>query len=554
MFKKLRIPENLLRSAGVRRVSDAVARKLGFWCENGKDFAGLVYPYFDLDGHRTNARLRRDNPELDEKGKIKNKYLSLPKTKRLLYLPPGAAQALSQTDTEVEVIVVESEKAALAVTAAAARAKKSLVAVATGGCWGWRGRTNLDDLDTGPLPDLALAGDRDVLICFDSNVEENEKVKAAERALATQLIGLDARVKCVRIPSTEGVNGPDDYLERKSDIAFWKLVNNPVLPWLDMFASYAKMKEAKLPGFIIKGFLQEESVTFIGGLPGHGKTLVLLSIVRSFLTGEKLFDYFDVVEKSSRVVYLTPEVSLGHLYKRLKLFHLDSFLESRQLLVRTLSEGDTPKLNDPDLLLAVRGADVFLDTAIRWIEGDESSASDNQKGLATGMFALGQAGARSVTVAHHAPKGFGDAHVMTLENVLRGSGDIAATASTVWAIRQMDKEKTLIYVDNVKARDFEPGPPFQIQARPYLDEKGKISMYAPPGESENLSDLLPKKGRPKDQEKQERVKLVGECVDRKMTDTEILERIKTEGMRPIKRETLKKDKQDARRAAKKPKY
>jgi hypothetical protein len=547
LFKRLRISEELLRSAGVRRVTNFQARKLGFRFGPG-DLSGIVFPYFDLEGLPTNASVRRDNPGLDEKGKPEAKYLSVPKKKRLLYLPPGAAKALEREDAQV--IIVESEKAALAITAAAVRAKKkNLVAVATGGCWGWRGKINSDDPDTGPLPDLKLAGDRDVAICFDSDVEANPNVRDAERAFAAYLLGpLDARVSCLRVPSVEGVNGPDDYLEKKGDAAFWKLLNNPVLPWLDMFASYEDMKDAKPPQFIIKGFIQDRSINFFGGLPAQGKTLVLLSIVHSLLTGEKLFGYFDVVDKSSRIVYLTPEITLGSCYGRMKLFRLGPFLESKQLLVRTMSEGKTPELTDPDLLLAVKGADVFLDTAIRWIKGDESSASDIQKGLATGMFALEQAGARSVNVAHHATKSSGrNTDNLTLESSLRGSGDIAATASTVWAVRQVNREKNLIYIDNVKARDFEPCPQFQIQARPYLDEEGRIRMYAKPGECENLSELLPKKkGRPLDEEKQARIKLVGECVDKKMSDDEILERIKKEGMREIKRGTLKKDKQDAK--------
>lgn len=247
-----------------------------------------------------------------------------------------------------------------------------------------------------------------------------------------------------------------------------------------------------------------------------------------------------------------PGSTLGSIYKRLRDFRLDAFLKSRQLLIYTMSEGPTPKLDDPNLLLAVKGADVFLDTAIRWIEGDENSASDNQRGFAAGMFALMKAGARSVNVAAHAAKSFGDAKSMTLENAIRGSGDLGAVAFTAWGMRVIDRQNVRIFVDNLKARDFEPGPPFQIQARPSLTEEGKIRMYARPGESENLYELV-KIGRPPSDDRKERVKLVWKCMTKKMSDSDILELFKARDIE-VKPHTLKKYKIDARRANKKRNY
>jgi hypothetical protein len=77
-----------------------------------------------------------------------------------LYFPPGAGPLL--TDTAVTVALIEAEKSALALTAAAQRAGRHLLAIATGGCWGWRGTigqtTNADGArvpEKGPLPDLS---------------------------------------------------------------------------------------------------------------------------------------------------------------------------------------------------------------------------------------------------------------------------------------------------------------------------------------------------------------------------------------------------------------
>src|SRR6202035_2920699 len=110
--------------------------------------------------------------------------------------------------------------------------------------------------------------------------------------------------------------------------------------------------------------------------------------------------------------------SIGPFKYRLKLFGLYEHLRDR-LLVRTLSMGPTLCLSDSRILLAAKGAHVILDTAVRFCaEGDENSAGDNQRGLASDIFALLGAGARTVIAAHHAPKPFARENVMRLENVL----------------------------------------------------------------------------------------------------------------------------------------
>jgi hypothetical protein len=141
----------------------------------------------------------------------------------------------------------------------------------------------------------------------------------------------------------------------------------------------------------------------------------------------------------------------------LQLFGIYSALaqNDERLLVRTLSKGPTPCLSDPRILFAVKGAHVFLDTAARFGEGDENSAGDNMRGLASDIFALLGAGARSVIAAHHSPKPFARENVMRLENVLRGSGDIGAILTTAWGVKQLDAAANIIHIENVKPRDFQ---------------------------------------------------------------------------------------------------
>src|ERR1039458_4842201 len=97
-----------------------------------------------------------------------------------------------------------------------------------------------------------------------------------------------------------------------------------------LFHSYEESINAPALKFAINGVLQESAVNLIGGLAGHGKTWIQLAMVKSLLEGEPLFDYepFSVAEPAERVIYLIPESSIGPFWHRLKLFHLEEYVQS----------------------------------------------------------------------------------------------------------------------------------------------------------------------------------------------------------------------------------
>jgi hypothetical protein len=276
-----------------------------------------------------------------------------------------------------------------------------------------------------------------------------------------------------------------------------------------IFHTVEEFENAPPLRFAIDGFLQEAGVTLIGGLAGQGKTLLMLSMVRALLTQLPLFGYepFSVRRPAHRVLYLIPESSIGPFWSRLQLFRLQEYIQSGRLLVRTLSSREQVSLNDPRLLKAAEGSDVFLDTVVRFMEGSENDAQDTRP-FVESLFRLLQAGARSITGAHHAPKGFEGQNFMTLENILRGSGDIGAMLSTAWGIRQVDAARTLLYVQNVKPRDFQPCESFLLEGRPHLDNTGNFQMIRKPGEARELSEHLLRRnkgGRPTVKDKEAKV-------------------------------------------------
>ena len=266
--------------------------------------------------------------------------------------------------------------------------------------------------------------------------------------------------------------------------------------WRTIFHSWQEFENAPKLEFAIENFLQEGGTTFVTGLPGHSKTLVMLAMVQALLDCQPLFGHFAVPRPSSRVLYLIPECTLAPFSARIKLFHLEGYVQSDRLLIRTLSSKQDIVLSDSRLLKAVDGSDVFLDTAVRFMDGAENDV-ESARTFAKTLFGLLSAGARTITGAHHAPKAFSNQEHMNLENVLRGSGDLGAAICTAWGLRQIDAPRNRIYVQNVKPRDFQPCEPFIIEGRPHLDQTGHFAMTEPPGFAGELqSHLGAKAGRP----------------------------------------------------------
>ena len=279
--------------------------------------------------------------------------------------------------------------------------------------------------------------------------------------------------------------------------------------WRAIFHTYDEFENAPPLRFAIEGFLQEAGVTLIGGLSGHGKTLVMLEMVKALLEQLPPFGYepFAVPRPARRVLYLIPECALGPFRVRVELFRLQEHVRSDRLLVQTLSSGCQSSLADPRLLKAAEGADVFLDTAVRFMNGSENDV-ESTRPFAGDLFRLLSFGARSITGAHHAPKGFETQNFMTLENILRGSGDLGAMLCTGWGVRQIDSVRNRLYLQNVKPRDFQPCAPFILEGRPHLDNSGHFLMTHRPGEAGELSQHLARRkgrGRPATSEKDEKL-------------------------------------------------
>lgn len=314
--------------------------------------------------------------------------------------------------------------------------------------------------------------------------------------IARSLAGIALSIKIARVPEkykdvSEWNPSRDGYALLVENAAEW--VDKPPDKWRVMFHSFEEFEHAKPLSFAIEGFLQNEAITAIAGLSGHGKTFVALSIVRALLFGPgKLWNLFPVTERAEKVIYLIPESSITPFKHRLQLLGVYSEIANDRLLTRTLSKGPTPTLDDKAILYAAKNAHVIIDTGVRFLgDKDESSASEMANNLSEDLMGLLRAGARSVTPLFHSAKAFQKEQAMTLENMIRGSGELGAILATAWGIKQIDRATNTIHVENLKPRDFQPCGPFQIIGRPYIDKDGDFVLLKSPDDCGALSDEQP---------------------------------------------------------------
>lgn len=227
------ITPELARQAGLFRVDSAEGGRIVG--RNGKgDYSGIVFPfYWPGETHARSYRLRRDEPELEQKSdgtiKVKGKYLSAPGGGNRLYFSPDT-RAEWLKDVNLPITITEGEKKTLALSRLAWNGvtgeQPRFLTIGLSGVWNWRGSTGKANDEKGArrdikgvIPDLERIGwdGRTVNIIYDANVATDKSVRAARRELAKALITRGASVLFVDLPPLEGVNSVDDLLALKGE-------------------------------------------------------------------------------------------------------------------------------------------------------------------------------------------------------------------------------------------------------------------------------------------------------------------------------------------------
>jgi len=238
-----------------------------------------------------------------------------------------------------------------------------------------------------------------------------------------------------------------------------------VTDWREHYHTFDEMENAPPTSFLIDGFLPMDAITALAAPVGQRKSLAALNVAHALCTKERLFDYFTVIQQPTRVLYLCPEMGLRSFTERVRKIGLMPYV-GKTLFCRTMSAEGTLALSE---LTAeeLSGAVVIIDTAVRYLLGDENS-SEHMRQFAEGIFSLMRGGAASVLLLHHSAKGTKESSELTLENAMRGSGELGAFISSCWATRLQNPDEpyqSASFFTNVKQRDFQSSP-FEVTSGP----------------------------------------------------------------------------------------
>jgi hypothetical protein len=270
--------------------------------------------------------------------------------------------------------------------------------------------------------------------------------------------------------------GPDPVVT----IGSGKPEENKITDWRERYLTFEQVRDAKPVEFLIDGFLALDSITAIAAPVGQRKSLIALNVAHALCTGEPLFDYFKVVKRPSRVIYLCPEMGISSFSMRLKQIGLASHV-GQTLFCQTM-DVDSIKLTDLDEELP--GSVVIVDTLTRFVQGDQNSSEDMSR-FAKVVFKL-QRGGASVVLLHHSIKGTSNSSGLTLDSAMRGSTELAAFVTCCWATRLQDPDEPYnspSLLVNVKQRDFE-SKPFEATS----DKTCRMHMIGEPGQMTEIKE------------------------------------------------------------------
>jgi hypothetical protein len=234
--------------------------------------------------------------------------------------------------------------------------------------------------------------------------------------------------------------------------------------WRGLFHSREDILNCPPPSFLIENFLAKQAICAIAAPVAQRKSLIALNMAHSLCTGAPLFGSLPVLNKPARVLYLCPEMGLVSLSARIRNIGLADAL-SEHLFVRSMNLGSLDLRDIPDE--ALFGSVLIVDTAIRFMRGDENSAADT-RGFSDTLFntQMRQGPNGAVVVLYHSPKATKDASELTLENCMRGSGELGAAITDAHGTRLQDPSdpyNSASFIRHIKARDYQGLEDFEVK-------------------------------------------------------------------------------------------
>ena len=440
---------------------------------HNKSGYAIPYPGCQFGDGAPYLRVRLDQPFTGKDGTTV-RYLSRKGERNRLYLPPLLPLNWA-TDPSIPLTLIEGEKKALAACQA------GIPCVGLSGVWCWLSKLG-SAAQSLPLPDLCniVWVNREVSICYDSDIVTNEKVQEAEEALTKELTARGAKVRRVRLPAgPDGSKvGLDDYLLTHTGDDFLQLPSLPApgketrgrtIDYLDLATTD--------PGeiaWVLERLFAQQTVNIIGGDAGLGKTWIGLTMAHAVASGRPWLGRFPVC--AGPVVFYDEESAPILLHHRIALLRraepdLPADLQIRYRLDTGL-QVDTPEgvaLIEEDLE-KLAPALVVIDSFRACFAGDENRSAEVRVALQN-LRRIAQEWSCAIVVLHHTRKISQASNASS--QMLRGSTDLRGAVDNHVFLRA--REPGSLIVEHEKSRWAPPVDTFGIQF--ISSDDGGLSLH-----------------------------------------------------------------------------
>lgn len=194
---------------------------------------------------------------------------------------------------------------------------------------------------------------------------------------------------------------------------------------------------------IVTGLIREQSINFIAGEEGAGKSLLSMNLGIAVATGLQNFLSYEI-KKHGKVLYLNNELPFGEFLGRFKTMrgHLDNpaFTELENLIVPE----SVPPINDywEELCRTIEKEVpilVILD-CLYWAHDKKENDSSEMKTLMRRLVEMRDRFHIALIVVHHTKKGV--RHESMHNDNMRGSQVFSASSDTVLQIRRSAKDES----------------------------------------------------------------------------------------------------------------
>ena len=214
------------------------------------------------------------------------------------------------------------------------------------------------------------------------------------------------------------------------------------------YYSGSQMKDCVLSAQhdLLEGLIREESVAFLAGEEGSGKSLIAMNFALSVATGQLEFLKYKI-KKSGKVLYLNNELPFTDFIERFKKMSKEIMPPYSLNLDNFIAPDNVPPINDywnelNDKLKEIEPVLVVLD-CLYWAHDKKESDNSEMKELMRQLVALRNMYHTTILVIHHTKKG--SRYERMHNDNMRGASVFSGASDTVFQFKRSasDEKKRL---------------------------------------------------------------------------------------------------------------